>query len=354
MKVALITDTHFGARGDSLPFADYFERFYKEIFFPTLKKRNINTIIHLGDLMDRRKYINFHSLQRCFDYFFNQAKIHGIRIIGLVGNHDAYFKNTNDINALSLLLGKYDVDVYSRTTEITLDGAKILLVPWITTDNQEDAFELIKSTKAEICLGHLELMGFEMYRGTVNVSGLDKSVFNKFDIVCSGHFHHKSNVSNIHYLGAPYEMTWSDFNDTRGFHILDTKTRELEYVINPLKMFHKIYYDEKGKTAEEIINLDYSNVRNTVVKVIVKTKDNPYWYDLFIENLEKVGLVELVTSDDHLNLSDIKDDDITGEMEDTLTLLKKYIETMDFNNKEELQVLLKNLYEEALRNDDQI
>ena len=58
MKIALITDTHFGARNDSLLFLDFFRKFYENIFFPTLKERGIKEIIHLGDVVDRRKFIN--------------------------------------------------------------------------------------------------------------------------------------------------------------------------------------------------------------------------------------------------------------------------------------------------------
>ena len=59
MKIALITDTHFGARNDSIPFNDYFYKFYEDVFFPEIDKRGINTIIHLGDTMDRRKFVSY-------------------------------------------------------------------------------------------------------------------------------------------------------------------------------------------------------------------------------------------------------------------------------------------------------
>ena len=59
MKYALITDTHFGVRNDSQILLEYQKKFYDEIFFPYLDKNDIKHIVHLGDLVDRRKSINF-------------------------------------------------------------------------------------------------------------------------------------------------------------------------------------------------------------------------------------------------------------------------------------------------------
>ena len=93
MKIALITDTHFGARGDSIQFDEYFKKFYSEIFFPELQRRGIKTLIHLGDVFDRRKYINFNILKSCREYFFDQLAKHDIVCHMIAGNHDTYIKN---------------------------------------------------------------------------------------------------------------------------------------------------------------------------------------------------------------------------------------------------------------------
>ena len=64
MKIAIITDTHFGAKGDSQIFLEHTFKFFEDVFFPTIKERGITNVLHLGDLMDRRKYVNFHTLHQ--------------------------------------------------------------------------------------------------------------------------------------------------------------------------------------------------------------------------------------------------------------------------------------------------
>ena len=216
MKLILITDQHFGARNDSTTFHDYFENFYLNFFFPYIDENNITTIIDLGDTFDRRKYINFYSLERCKKYWFDQILKRNMTLHCIVGNHCTYFKNTNDINSPDLLLNAYkNIIVYSKPSVESFDGLKIVMMPWICQDNYTECYDLMQSTDSEILFGHLELKGFEMYKGSVIDHGHEQTAFERFDVVCSGHYHHKSTKGNIHYLGAPYEMTWSDFDDPK-------------------------------------------------------------------------------------------------------------------------------------------
>jgi len=349
MKIALITDQHFGARGDNAQFHDYFSFFYKEFFFPFLEEHGITTIIELGDIFDRRKYVNFDSLNRCKQYFFDPIRDKNIDLHCIVGNHDIYYKNTNRVNSPELLLGEYEYTVYSATTEVEFDGLKILFVPWISPDNTEESMERISSTSATVVMGHLELQGFEMYKGSINDHGLDRKVFGKFESVMSGHFHHKSSRENIHYLGAPYEMTWSDYDDPRGFHIFDTETKDLTFIQNPYSMFYKVFYDDIVESEDDILSKDFSYLENKQVKVIVKNKQNPYIFDLFVDRINACLPSHIQVVEDNLNLN-VEDDSIIDEAEDTVTIVKTYIDNLklDDTKTSNLKVLFENLYHEAL------
>lgn len=350
MKIALVTDTHWGVRNDNAAFHRYFNRFYSEVFFPYLRQNNIATIVHLGDIVDRRKYINFLSARALRKQFIEPAmKDFDTHII--IGNHDTYYKNTNDYNAIEELYWLNTNDNFkwhTRATEIDFDGCKILFLPWICPENAEDTMQLISSTDSTIAFGHLEISGFAMYRGSVAMEGTDPKIFSKFDLVCSGHYHTRSSDGNINYLGAPCEYTWSDFNDPRGFHVFDTETRELTFVQNPISMFKKIFYDDDGLSLEDIMSFETTDYRDTIVKVVVKTKNNPYWFDMFIEKLESSGVVDLQVVEDHLNLNLEEDQDIVDEAEDTLTIFRKAIDSMSVPFKDRLFQTISELHDEAL------
>jgi DNA repair exonuclease SbcCD nuclease subunit len=349
MQIAILGDTHFGVRGDSPFFHSYYKKFYKEVFFPYLKENNILHVIQLGDVFDRRKFVNYQTLNQCKDYFFNPINQEYQSWL-LVGNHDTYFKNTNEVNSLDLLLGQYhNITQVLEPYEHEFEGVNILMVPWICNENYTRVMSAMEKSTAQILMGHFEINGFEMHKGAYCDSGVEPSIFSKFDLVVSGHFHTKSTRGNIVYTGTPYEMTWSDWDDQKGFHVLDTDTRELRFVPNPLRMFHKIWYDDTNASMDEVLAIDFSEYKDTIVKVIIKNKLNPVWFDMYIEKLERAGTIDLQVVEDHLNLNLEDDSDIVNEAEDTLTILNKYVGQLELKaDKTKLENLLRTLYNEAL------
>ncbi len=342
MKVVIITDQHFGARKNSKLFHDYFLKFYNDIFFPTLEREGITTIVDMGDTFDSRKGIDFSALSWAKNNYYDRLRDMGITVHTIVGNHTAYYKNTNEVNAVDLLLREYEnVKVYSEVESIMLNNLNVLMVPWINSDNEEKSHELIKKSKASVCMGHLELIGFRVHRGYIMEHGTDVSVFDKFDRVYSGHYHTRSDNGKVYYLGNPYEMFWNDCGDTRGFHIFDTETLEHTPIDNPYTVFKIVYYED---TPYQLF--DASDYGEKIVKVVVRKKTDQVQFEKFVDKLYNANVAELKVVE-NFALQDSEEFE-PFESEDTLSILNRYInETESDIDKSRVQKLITQLYEEA-------
>lgn len=349
MKIALITDQHFGARNDSIHFLDFYEKFYSQTFLPTLEEEGIKHVLILGDTFDRRKYVNFYTLQRAKKMFFDILAAKGIEVYMLIGNHDTYYKNTNEVNSPELVLEDYgNITTISSPQVIKIENTDILMMPWICPENQEESLEMLKNAKAQICMGHFEIEGFAMYRGMKSEEGLHRDLFKRFDFTFSGHYHHKSNSDGIYYLGNPYELTWQDYNDDRGFHIFDLDDRSLKFIKNPNRIFHRITYNDKDADIKDFTNMDLTPYKNTYVKVVVVNKTNPYVFDMLINRLYDAGTLDITIAEDFTEIEDITDDEI-DQAEDTVSILNKYVDNLTTDlDKDKLKQIMKHLYVEAL------
>lgn len=341
MKILLITDQHFGARNDSQAYVNKYQKFYSKTVLPYIDKHKITNVIALGDTFDRRKGINYNSLEAAKKMWFDPLRERDVKMHMLVGNHDIYYKNTLRINSPQLLLGDYDnISVVDDPRELSIGGCSILLLPWICDDNRSRSLDAIESSSASVCLGHLELNSFEPIPGYTMEHGDDPSMFSKFDLVCSGHFHHRSKKGNVVYLGNPYQMFWNDYGCDRGFNVLNTDTKKLTFVKNPNSMFHKIYYRDS-----ETATIDYKNLEGSYVKLIVEKKQDQVLFDKTLKKINDSGIVDLkIIEDTFVHLDDV-DEDL--EQEDTLSILHNCVKEID--NKEEVFGILKSLYVEALR-----
>ena len=343
MKIAIITDQHFGARKNSKLFHDYFLKFYNNIFFPTLEKEGITTVIDMGDTFDIRKSIDFSALQWAKDNYFDRLESMGITLHSIVGNHTAYYKNTNDVNAVDLLLREYDnVKTYSEVSSIEIGGCNILLVPWINKENEDKSFGLINKSRASICMGHLELNGFRATPGHMMEHGMEWSIFKKFDKTYSGHYHCRSNQENIYYLGNPYEMFWNDVNDeNRGFHLFDTETLEHTPVNNPYRLHKIIYYNDQDHQL-----FDARELENKIVKVVVRNKSDGKKFEKFIDKLYSANVAELKVVE-NFGLQEAEEFE-AFESEDTLSILNRYVEESEVNlDKSRIQKMIQETYQEA-------
>ena len=343
MKIAIITDQHFGARKNSKLFHDYFLRFYNDVFFPTIEAEGITTIVDMGDTFDSRKGIDFSALSWAKNNYYDKLKDYTIHTI--VGNHTAYYKNTNEVNAIDLLLREYkNVKIYSEATEIKIDNLGVLLVPWINAENEEHTIKCLKKSKCPVVMGHLELNGFIVTQQVIMDHGFDMKYFKKFDRVYSGHFHKRSNQGEIYYLGNPYEIYWNDFEETRGFHLFDTETLEHTPINNPYRMFYKIFYNDTPYQT-----FDVREYEGKIVKLIVRKKTDTKKFEKFVDKLysSNVSELKIVENFEFNGWYDDSDSEVY-ESEDTMSILNRYIEESEVNlDKSVIQKMMQEVYQEA-------
>ena len=342
MKIAIITDQHLDGRKGSAAFWAFFKKFYDEVFFPTLEREGITTIFDLGDTFDNRKSLDYNTLARIKNDYFDRLRAYDVHMI--LGNHTTYYKNSSHINSPELLLEQYDnIKIYSEPHECSFGGKNFLLLPWINGANQENSEWFINNSNADICCGHLEVDGFEVTPGMKFQGGRAIKDFHRFDRVWSGHFHHRSKRANIQYLGNPYQMFWNDYKDPRGFHIYDTETDKLKWIKNPFEIFSKIYYND---IEHDYSKFDTSQYKDHFVKIIVEEKKNYPQFESLLDKLYQTGIHDVKIVETLVD-TDL-DDDADINVKDTLTLLNEYIDEAEITvDKSDLKKLMQTLYIES-------
>ena len=315
-------------------------------------KNGITEIMQLGDLFDRRKFVNFQILDMWRKRVFDVMRTNNWKMHTLLGNHDVYFRNVNDVNSTTLLLGDYSdtINIISNATEHKFGVTDTLIIPWINSTNEKNVFDVVKKTKASIAFGHLELAGFDMDKGQKNEDGMDTKKFKKFHTVYSGHYHHKSDNGHIYYLCIPYQITWIDHGSQKGFHVWDSDTLDLTFVPNDDNIFVKFYYNDSADEENHWKSFDCSNLLNKYVKIIVSTRKNLYGFDQLLSKIYSQDPSEVKIVENSVDYETTTDEELN--LEDTQELLTQYIDALDIDlDKEKMKQMMKNLYVEALHSE---
>jgi DNA repair exonuclease SbcCD nuclease subunit len=346
MKICILGDTHFGVRNGNTNFLALQEKFFLKVFVPYLIENDIKTVFQMGDMFDKRRSIDFLSLAESKAFFFKPLQDAGIKLHTLLGNHDLYYRESLSVSSSGLLLGEFpNLTMYDSPTKVMFDGTSIDVIPWICKENEMDAFEFIRDSKSDLCFGHFEILGFSMYKGMESHDGVSGNLFAKYEGVYSGHFHTKSDKENIHYVGTPYEMTWSDYNDQKGFHIFDTDTRQIEFIKNPYTMFLRHEYNDELNDYDTI---DIEQFQQKYIKIVVVKKTDYYKFDLFLKKLYESDTYEIKILEDLSDFSEGSIDTDQVSIEDTSQVLEHYIDSVaDDTNRERVKSFIKGLYLEA-------
>jgi len=347
LKIAILNDTHCGIRNSAEIFLNNAADFYSKVFFPQCEKQGVQQIVHLGDYYDHRKFVNFKALNHNRKCFLEPMRQAGMQMDIIPGNHDTYYKNTNDLNSLKELLGYYmnEVHIIMEPTVMEYGSLKMAMIPWINPENYESTMKFIKDCKADWCGAHLELNGFDMMKGVKNTHGMDHKLFEKFELVLTGHFHVGSRQDNIWYLGSQMEFFWSDAHDPKYFHIVDTETREIQRIHNPYTLFEKIVYNDEEMDYN---TYNLSHIDKKFIKVVVVNKKDTFLFDRFIDRIQSHNIHELKIAENFNEFLGENVEDEEMKFDDTEAVVNTYIDAVDTDlDKDKIKTQVRELMTEA-------
>ena len=347
MKVAVLNDTHCGIRNSSEIFLNNAADFYSKVFFPYCQENGIEQILHLGDYYDHRKFVNFKALNHNRKHFLTPLRQLGMKMDIIPGNHDTYYKNTNDLNSLKECLGHFmnEIHIVMEPRVMEYGSLKIALLPWINPENYESSMKFIRECKADWLGGHLELNGFELMRGVKNTHGMDHKVFEKFELVLTGHFHVGSRQDNVWYLGSQLEFFWSDAHDPKYFHVIDTETREVERIRNPYTLFEKIVYNDR---QTDYNNYNVKHLNKKFVKIVVVEKTDSFTFDRFVDRVQNQDVLDLKISENFNEFIGMNVDDEGLEVDDTPRLMDDYVDGVETDlDKDRIKTMMRDLMNQA-------
>lgn len=315
-KIALIADTHLGVRQDKQAFHDSNAQFFENIFFPTLEDQQVDNVIHLGDLFDHRTKIDVNTFEQAQQYLFTPLDAYGIKMQVILGNHDIYYRNSLRVNTLEqMVVEQYNNISVINQSKMTDYGVAI---PWIVKENRQQAIDMLRDwADGQFVFGHFDLQGFQQTRTTLSQHGEDISIFAGARHVFSGHFHHRHTKGNITYCGSVQQHTWDDLGASRGFHILDVDTGELQFFENPYKLFTMIEYNADKP--------EFDNVKGQYVRIKYGQLEDYAKFDAFVKQVQAAGAVDNVQTIPTSTVMQIEHADVNIDVEDTPTLINNFV-----------------------------
>jgi DNA repair exonuclease SbcCD nuclease subunit len=356
--IATIGDLHFGNKGHSIEMFEQQMRFIELQFFPFLLEHQIKFVIQLGDTFHDRNKIDWYIQNELKKRFYQWFDDNGVELHSLVGNHDCYYKSTLKQNSLSETTKHFkNVHAYTKPTVKTFGKYTLGFNPWIIDNKNPKLTE-----KVDILLGHFDIVGFPMMKGIYSKEGLSHLQFANYKLVLSGHYHGRTIKDNVHMVGTPFQLNWNDYNEPKGFMVLDDNFN-YEYIQNTINpQYVKLYYSN-GILEQEGLNMpkDISAaqsleiVKDNYCRLFTRAVDDQMKLELYHSSLLAVSCddykIDIVSLQDVVEDFDSEAfDESFEEGESTIQLIMSCIEGMTFDaeiDKDLLIELAKTEYKDA-------
>lgn len=341
-KVAIFTDLHLGVHQNSSFWIDV-SMDWMNWFKKDLQSKGITTIIFCGDFFHYRDEVSLVTLDTAQKVL---EILKEFNILMITGNHDCYYKDTSEVNSLSLFKGWSNITVYDTLTSIERDNKKFTFCPWGT--------KIDDIPSSDVVFGHFELENFKMNAHRICDHGDDANLLvKKAPLIFSGHFHLRDEKqfgkSTIVYVGNPFEMDFGDSYQRKGYYILDTDKLEYEFIENTFTPRH-IKYTLSNLITFSDPEYDFrENIPNNIIKVIIDKNISTEHLDALVAKLTSYKPNELRIDYD-VNYNKVKVDSKTELNLSGIVIeqaIEEFINLLDISNKSEVIEYTINLYQRS-------
>ena len=308
-KGFLIGDIHIGTHQiDEDKWLNITKDYFMNFLIPILKEKyeEGDTLFILGDLFDNRTQLTIKSICYALD-IFNELEKNNIHIEMFVGNHDMYLESSYEYHSMRLFEKYPNINIHTESKVLNIDDKKVLMIPWITS-NQEEQAELRKyAGKVDYLFTHSDLRGAKSNLKVTLKHGLGIESFRDFPKVYAGHIHLHQIIDNFTFLGSPYHLDRNDKGNQKGLTILNIETSEEEFIPNNYSPQYKTITINDEKDIGILDNIDDSD--NDFIDIEIKNS-------LIINKPEIRKKIEQLTKNKKININQLDDITIEDTVED--------------------------------------
>lgn len=348
-RAFIISDTHFGARSNSVEWLNVMMDWFDNDFIPKVKSMHKpgDILIHCGDVYDNRQSINLLVMHKGIDLFERLSKIFVDGIYIIAGNHDVMRKTSNDISSLDTLKYIPGVHILKEPVIGTFidenQKTNALFMPWRTdeTEEKECIKEHLAANKCSYLFCHTNIRSLSFDRNRQVEEGLTTDDLVKFGKVYSGHIHWGQVRKNVTMVGNPYEMTRSDAGNQKGWYLLDIHSGDDQFYQNTHSpRFNRIYLD---KWLERPLSDLITECKNNRVDLFVPSSYlMKFNVNLIIDELSKVASkLEIIPFEK--DLQEQSEDIAEGKTYQIYDLCEKYVNNMGGLSESDKEKMLKKL-----------
>ena len=346
-RIFLLSDLHFGVRGNSIEWIENQLKFFYDFYIPMLKekKKAGDILFILGDWFDNRQLLDINVMNKSIDLVFDLADI--LPVYFMTGNHDIYKKNDTDVNSLAAFRFIPNVTIFEDPVLMTNGKTKILILTWTGNGEKEESYA--KANSSDYIFAHTDIAGFKYDNGLNIEKGARLQKLSGVKRLYSGHIHKRQEHKGSIYIGSPYSTKRSDIGNRKGVYIIDPETDQQEFIPNTISpIFQSIELEE---LMEMTLERTYKTLENNYTDIIVPDKYIQLFnLTKFIDLLSGCAYKKIETRGEQNKLDESFGEILDGEeIKDIVTLLENNIEILEQNMETivKLKLLNREYYEKA-------